>query len=76
MCALSFFDSIESSTVNAEAMGGTSKVTKLLGYTHIAKGDLSIEDGLAGSLDEDGHFIFFEFEGVVLESKFTILQPL
>jgi hypothetical protein len=76
MCALSFFDSIDSSSKNVEAIGGSSKLLNLLGYSHLATGEIEDKDGLASDIDDVGHFIFFEFEGIELEKKFSIIQPI
>jgi hypothetical protein len=76
MCALSFFDTLESAGENVEAIGGPEKIKRLLGYTHVAQGKIESTDGLASSIDEHGHLLFFEFVGVVLEPKFTVLSAL
>src|SRR5258706_5804950 len=67
MCALSFFENINASERSVETIGGPSRIKKLLGYSHIAEGKLDRDDGLAGIVDETGHFLLFEFVNVVLE---------
>jgi hypothetical protein len=73
LCALSFFESLDASNQSVETIGGPSRIEKLLGYTHVAQGNLQQDEGLASVVDHAGHFIFFEFVDVVLEQEFTIL---
>ncbi|MCD4795454.1 MAG: hypothetical protein K8R54_19645 [Bacteroidales bacterium] len=44
---------------------------KLLGYTHISKGNLD-NHGLMSEISKTGHFDFFEFIDVDLKNKFSI----
>ncbi len=76
MCALSFFESVEYSQRSVETIGGPEKVKKLLGYTHLASGQLVEDDGLATVVDGDGHFMLFEFENIALDHKFSIVDVL
>lgn len=51
-------------------------VRKMIGYTHIAKGMLDEDDGVSTSADKNGHFTFFEYDGVILIDKFEIISQL
>ena len=52
------------------------RLRRKLGYTHIAKGYVNHNDGLANPSDEQGHFGFHEYEKVELTHKFEIINSL
>ncbi|WP_157634666.1 hypothetical protein [Spirosoma panaciterrae] len=61
VCALSFFDSLLNAKkqFNKYPLNTRSK----LGYTHVATGPLSKSDGIMSSVNNKGHFLFYEYVG-------------
>ena len=49
------------------------KIFKKLG-THIAKGSIVENDGISNNPNDNGHFDLFEYKGVNLSNKFTIVE--
>jgi len=52
------------------------RIQQQLAYTRIAKGTIEEDDGVNTSSDKNGHFTFFEYEGVELVNKFEIISQL
>lgn len=71
-CALSMFSSIESAQKTYDSIPKKSKFR----YTHIAKGLIIKPDGILHPPVPNGHFDFFEYDGVDLTGKFSIIKPL
>lgn len=44
--------------------------------THVAKGELNKRDGISDKEDNNGHFTHFDYKGVVLSPKFTIIEQI
>lgn len=74
MCGLSMFDSIVNAKKRHDAL--LPKWKEDLGYTHIAKGQIKKELGVITSISKDGHFDFFEYEGVNLTTEFVVFAEL
>ncbi|SFE98201.1 hypothetical protein SAMN05518672_113143 [Chitinophaga sp. CF118] len=72
-CALSMFDSLEKA--REKFSGFTSRVKLMLGYTHIAEGEIVEADGIISDI-KNGHLDVFEYEGIELKLKFQIITPL
>ena len=71
--SLSLFDSEENAKNRlVEICKNKPNLYKRLG-THIAKGFLSKNDGLASEIDTKGHFELFEYKDVTLKSKFDVV---
>jgi hypothetical protein len=73
-CGASFFIDKESAVNKWEHISIENR--KNLGYTHLAVGTLENADGLMRKPDREGHFGFYEIEGVDLVSKFQIEDKL
>jgi hypothetical protein len=72
-CALSFFSTEEAAKAKFLTIKESSRLA--IGYTHIATGDISKNDGLAG-LIKQGHFNFYEYQGTDFVGKFTNINTL
>lgn len=72
-CGLSFFTTLDSAKTIFNKY--PKRIRGLLGYSHIAEGFIDNKDGLVKD-DKDVHFSLFEFEGVELIKKFTIVDEL
>lgn len=48
------------------------KIRENLGFTHVARGVINSLDGLMRVPDENGHFGFYENEGVDIQPQFNI----
>lgn len=73
-CAISLFTSKEKAR---KKFNKVSRITGLkLGYTHIAKGDISNAGIMSKASRTSGHFELFEFEGTDLKSNFVIVDKL
>ena len=75
--AISFF----SSATNAEKFFFTKlneRIRSILGYTHMASGELTEEDGYQTNPRVDGHFDLFEFESrrATFTTRFQIISTL
>lgn len=75
--AISFFNSAS----NAERFFFTElneRIRSILGYTHMASGELTQEDGFQTLPRKDGHFDLFEFEDrrVTFTTRFQIISNL
>ena len=73
-CSLSLFESKEA--ISKKFKSFPKRTKQLLGFTHIAKGGLDEEDGLASEVERSGHFSFFEYEKAHIAKKFTVIEPL
>ena len=78
--ALSMFDSEEQAIARLNILSkGRKDLYKKLG-THIAKGTLTINDGISNnsSIDSDtsGHFSFFEYTSTDLSKRFTVSKQI
>lgn len=51
------------------------RIRKLLGYTHLLKGQIKENLGVM-SIEAGSHFTFFEYEGVELRDHFSVLGTL
>jgi len=73
-CSQSFFITLDAAKINHRKL---SKMFKdLLGYTHVASGNLSNIDGEATKASTTGHFSFYEDSNSDLVSKFGICDQL
>lgn len=71
--ALSFFDTAKNANKRMKELCKHKKnLYKRIG-THVAVGDLNEKDGIANEPNDSGHFSLFEYEGVELKNKFTII---
>ena len=52
------------------------RVREQLAYTHIASSLIEEGDGVCTSADKNGHFTYFEYDGIVLIDKFEIISQL
>ena len=73
-CALSFFNTEDQA--RSRFLGIPARTRKLLGYTHLAEGNIAETHGLASPVNDYGHFDFFEFEGIDLGDFFKIISDL
>jgi hypothetical protein len=72
--SLSFFETQEKAKTRLLRLTKNKEfIFKKLG-THIAVGQLVKNDGISDSSNDLGHFSHFEYEGINLESKFTIIE--
>jgi hypothetical protein len=73
-CGISLYISLESAKL--KYLGFTPRTKQLLGFTHIAKGNLVNTTGLCGVPDNEGHFTFFEYTNSSLPNLFEIAEPI
>jgi len=73
-CGLSMFISEEKAKIRFQWLPLRNQ--KLLGYTHIAVGNIENEDGLITKASPIGHFDLFEFDNIELGLKFNIISEL
>jgi len=78
--SLSMFNSEENAiSFFREAVNKQKKLKKNLSKSYgeyLAKGNLTLEDGMKGPDNLKGHFEYFSNEGVDFEKKFTIIKKL
>jgi hypothetical protein len=73
-CGASFYVNYDDAM--SQWNGLTPKVKENLGYTHLAKGLISITDGQMLEPENNGHFTFYEDERAELRSKFALMAEL
>lgn len=72
--ALSFFDTSEQAKTRLlKLVKDKEFLFKKLG-THIAKGELKTHDGISNNSNKFGHFDLFEYENVILDERFDIME--
>ena len=69
-CALSMFDDKDKATKKFNKY--PKRTRNLLGYSHVAKGEIAQSDGVITQISNSGHFDLFEYENVSLKHKFII----
>lgn len=74
--ALSMFDTKERAKTRYSVLRRMIRSIHQTIGTHLAKGTLTSEDGIATSPTSGGHFDFHEFDGVDLSTKFQIVEEL
>ncbi len=72
--SLSLFISEEDAKKKFNSFSKTSR--KSIGYTHLAQGEITENDGECTDIDDMGHFSFFEYEDISLKDKFKIISTL
>jgi len=75
-CAgLSMFDSLENA--RNRFAGFEKKIQTLLGYTHVAAGQITKDMGIVSEISPDsGHFALYEYKNVDLRTTFTIASTI
>jgi hypothetical protein len=74
--ALSFFDSKEQAKTKIRKLASDkNNIYKKLG-THLGTGKLEKNDGISNKAGKTGHFSHFEYEGVLLNKKFEVIESL
>lgn len=71
---MSLYTTVEAAKINFKKLSKQAK--RNLGYTHIAKGKIEKDDGACTTINDVGHFSFFEFNNCDLKSKFIICDSL
>jgi len=70
--ALSFFDSLENAKKSYQAYKKSIPKFDRIAGTHIAKGKITVDDGVTSWVGESGHFDLHEFENNYLKLRFNI----
>lgn len=74
--SLSFFNSKEQAKNKIRKLASDKNyIYKKLG-THLGTGKLEINDGISNEPNSSGHFSHFEYEGIVLNKKFEVIESL
>jgi hypothetical protein len=73
-CGASFYTKLESIKKTWNIL--SAKIKENLGYTHIAEGILTKDDGLMKAPDKKGHFTFYEDANANLPAKFNLIEEL
>lgn len=73
-CGISFFTSLNEAKNYFFTLGQPARIS--LGYTHIAEGAITEEDGLRTEINKHGHFNFYEYDGVDFKTSFQIVETL
>jgi hypothetical protein len=72
--ALSLFKTFEDAIATFKSLNST--VREKIGYKNIAEGVVDVSDGVATSVEWNGHFNLHEYEGVDFTGRFTIIDKL
>lgn len=74
--SLSFFNTVENAKKRFETITKDKPLLyKKLG-THVAQGSIVKQDGISNRINRFGHFEHFEYENVVFDNKFEIIDNL
>ena len=73
-CALSFFVDKNKAIKSFNNLSPSAKQN--IGYTHVIHGTVAQTDGLRNVPTQAGHFILFEYAGIELKNKFSVIETL